>query len=286
MGQYRSPFNAASRQTCSFKKKGSWAAGYHTGVDRVCDSNTAIVAPADGTVKRNDYSDSYGNFIVLLTNDNKSILMAHLKAKSSLEKGEKVKKGDFVGYMGATGNATGAHLHIEVQNSDEWAYNKNLINPNDYINWNDYSFSGSSKDYVTSVKWKNGSTSETVYEKSNLEESIGTINIKESALCYGKKENGYIVVYNLDSTDKHKAGFVKYCGGVKSVPSGGKTYKNGSTSETVYADTEKRMIVGSLDVNESCTCLAKIDKMYMVLYKVNGTGNYKTGFVVYDGVVV
>lgn len=286
MGQYRSPFNAASRQTCSFKKKGSWAAGYHTGVDRVCDSNTAIVAPADGTVKRNEYSDSYGNFIVLLTNDNKSILMAHLKAKSSLEKGEKVKKGDFVGYMGATGNASGAHLHIEVQNSDEWAYNKNLLNPNDYINWNDYSFSGSSKDYVTSVKWKNGSTSETVYKKSNLEESIGTINIKESALCYGKKENGYIVVYNLDSTDKHKAGFVKYRGGVKSVPSGGKTYKNGSTSETVYADTEKRMIVGSLDVNESCTCLAKIDEMYMVLYKVNGTGNYKTGFVVYDGVVV
>lgn len=283
MGKYRSPFNAESRQTCAFKKKGTWAAGYHTGVDRVCDSNPAMVAPSDGTVKRNDYSDSYGNFIVLLTSDNKSILMAHIKAKSSLKVGAKVKKGDFVGYMGATGNASGAHLHIEVQNSSEWAYNKNLLNPDDYIDWNDYSISESSENYVTAAKWQNGTTSETVYKKSDLAEVIGTINIKESAFCYGKKESGYIVVYNLDGTDRHKAGFVKYAGGVSSVPTGGKTYKNGSTTEIVYADTAKKTIVGSLDTYESCTCLAKIDGMYLVLYKVNGTNHYKLGFVIYDG---
>lgn len=283
MRKYRSPFNAESRQTCAFKKKGSWAAGYHTGVDRVCDSNTAMVAPADGTVKRNDYSDSYGNFIVLLTSDNKSILMAHMKAKSSLKVGSKVKKGDFVGYMGSSGNASGAHLHIEVQNSKEWAYNKNLLDPNDYIDWNDYSIMEPSENYVPAVKWQNGTTSETVYKRSNLSEAIGTINIKESAFCYGKKEKGYIVVYNLDGTDSLKAGFVKYAGGVSSAPSGGKTYKNGSTTETVYADTAKKTIVGSLDTYESCTCLAKIDGMYLVMYKVNGTNNYKLGFVIYSG---
>ncbi len=42
---YRSPFKITSRETCSFKKKGSWAAGYHTGVDRVC-SNVSLVSPA------------------------------------------------------------------------------------------------------------------------------------------------------------------------------------------------------------------------------------------------
>lgn len=84
-------------------------------------------------------------------------------------------------------------------------------------------------------------------------------------------------------TSKHKAGFVKYAGGVKTAPTGGKTYKNNSTTETVYADTAKQMKIGSLDPNEKCTCLAKIDGMYLVPYKVNNTENYKCGFVTYNG---
>lgn len=286
MAKWRSPFKAISRQTCGFKVAGSWSAGYHTGVDRVCDSNTDMVAPTDCTVKRNEYSSSYGNFVVLLTSDNKSILMAHMQSKSSLKVGSKVSKGTFVGKMGSSGNVTGPHLHIEVQNSSTWAYNKNLLNPNDYIDWNNYSNSSSgssSSNYVTAVKWQNGSTSETVYKMSNLTDKIGTINAKESASCYGKKGSGYIVVYSLDGTSKHKVGFVKYAGGVGSAPTGGKTYKNGSTSETIYADTSKSTVVGSLDAYESCTCLAKIDGMYLVVYKVNGTSNYKCGFAVYSG---
>ena len=133
---YRSPFKAASTQTTAFKKKGSWAAGYHTGVDRVC-SNTALVSPADGTVQRNEYNASYGNMVIITTTDGKSILMAHMKEKSKLKVGSTVKKGDAVGTMGNTGNSFGAHLHIEVQNSKTWAYNKNLLNPNSYIDWTD-----------------------------------------------------------------------------------------------------------------------------------------------------
>ncbi|MDE6659301.1 MAG: M23 family metallopeptidase [Eubacterium sp.] len=133
---YRSPFKAKSTQTTSFKKKGSWAAGYHTGIDRVC-SNTALVSPADGTVQRNEYNISYGNMVIITTNDGKSILMAHMKEKSKLKVGASIKKGDAVGTMGNTGNSFGAHLHIEVQNSKTWAYNKNLLNPNSYIDWND-----------------------------------------------------------------------------------------------------------------------------------------------------
>lgn len=283
MAKWRSPFKASSRQTTAFKKKGSWAAGYHTGVDRVCDSNTALVSPTSATVITNAYDNSYGNYVVLKTADNKVILMAHMQSKSTLKVGAKINAGDFIGYMGSTGNSTGPHLHIEVENSTSWAYNKNLLDPDDYINWNSFSNSSSNNKYVSAVKWKNGSTKETVYTQSNLADKIGTINVKESADCYGKKGSGYIVVYDLDGTSKHKAGFVKYDGGVSSVKSGGKTYENGSTKETVYADTKKADVIGSLDPYETCTCFAKIDGMYLVLYKINSTSNYKVGFVSYSG---
>lgn len=209
---YRSPFKAASTQTTAFKKPGSWAAGYHTGVDRVC-ANTALVSPVNGVIQRNAYDNSYGNYIVITGDDGKSILMAHMKSPSSVKVGAKIKAGDPVGTMGATGNATGAHLHIEVENAKTWAYNTKLLDPNDYIDW------------------------------------------KEVA-----------------STSTQTAS-----------PIEGKTYKNGSTAETVYADTAKKTKIGSLDPNEKCTCLGKADGMYLVLYKVNGTSNYKCGFVVYNG---
>ena len=281
---YRSPFKAASTQTTAFKKPGSWIAGYHTGVDRVC-SNTSLVSPAKGTVLTNEYSSSYGNYVVIKTDDGKVILMAHMKSKSALKVGAKINAGDAVGTMGETGNATGPHLHIEVENAKTWAYNRNLLDPNDYIDWNEITSSGSSSSsaYPKAAGWKNGSTKETVFELSSLATDIGTIFVDESAKCYGKKGSGYIVVYDLSGTSKHKAGFVKYAGGVKNAPTGGKTYKNGSTVETVYADTAKKSKIGSLDKYEECTCLGKIDGMYLVLYKVDGTSNYKCGFVVYNG---
>lgn len=71
-------------------------------------------------------------------------------------------------------------------------------------------------------------------------ESIGSLDPKETAQCYRKVGGSYLVVYNLSGTTKHKAGFVKYAGGVTSAPTASKTYKNGSTSETIYADTVKK----------------------------------------------
>ena len=143
--------------------------------------------------------------------------------------------------------------------------------------------SKSSGGFVSPKTWTNGSTNETVYTQSNLADKVGTVYARGKADCYGKTDSGYIVVYSVSGTSKKKAGFVKYKGGVSSVPTGGKTYKNGSTAETVYADTGKTTKIGSLDKNESCTCLAKVGGMYLVKYKVNGTSNYKVGFVAYAG---
>ena len=137
--------------------------------------------------------------------------------------------------------------------------------------------------FVSPKTWTNGSTNETVYTQSNISDKVGTIYARGKADCYGKTGSGYIVVYSVSGTSKKKVGFVKYKGGVSSAPAGGKTYKNGSTTETVYADTGKTTKIGSLDKNESCTCLAKINGMYLVKYKVNGTSRYKVGFVAYSG---
>ena len=62
-----------------------------------------------------------------------------------------------------------------------------------------------------------------------------------------------------------------------------KLYENGSTSETVYADTKKSKKIGSLDPYETCDCLGTANGMYIVKYKVNGTNTYKVGFVAYHG---
>lgn len=141
----------------------------------------------------------------------------------------------------------------------------------------------SSAAFVSPKTWTNGSTNETVYQQSNLSDKVGTVYARGKADCYGKTDSGYIVVYSVSGTSKKKVGFVKYKGKVSAVPSGGKTYKNGSTTEPVYADTGKTTKIGSLDKNESCTCLAKVGGMYLVKYKVNGTSNYKVGFVAYAG---
>lgn len=62
-----------------------------------------------------------------------------------------------------------------------------------------------------------------------------------------------------------------------------KTYKNGSTVEKIYADTNLTKQIGSLDKWEQCECLDIVNGRYLVKYKINGTNNYKAGFAKYNG---
>lgn len=65
-----------------------------------------------------------------------------------------------------------------------------------------------------------------------------------------------------------------------------KTYQNGSTPETVYADTKCTIKIGELNPRESCNCLGIKDSRAVVLYNVSGTDNKKVGFVKWLGGVV
>lgn len=141
----------------------------------------------------------------------------------------------------------------------------------------------SSNTYPVPVKWQNGSTVEKVFKENDLTGEIGSLAKRESAQCYSKSGNSYVVVYDLDGTDKHKVGFVEYAGGVKNAPPESKQWKNGSTNETVYADTAKKTVVGTIYPNETAYGLGKIDGMFLVLYKVTGSNTEKCGFVEYNG---
>ena len=60
-------------------------------------------------------------------------------------------------------------------------------------------------------------------------------------------------------------------------------YKNGSTKETIYADTALTKVIGSLSPYEECDCFGIFNGRPMVRYNVSGTGNYKIGFAKWTG---
>lgn len=213
------------------------------------------------------------------------------------------QKGDIVVWQGDINNGCG-HVAIATGEGDThnfYSYDQNwngkpmqkikhsyncvygVLRPNDQSKVVTPKPTNTAGSFPTPVKWQNGSTSEPVYCTNDLKNKIGSLNAKESALCYSKAGNALLVVYILSGTSKHKAGFVSYSGGVTKAPPQSKTWKNGSTSETVYSDTAKRSKVGYINPYGTAYCLGKIDGMFLVLYQVTGTKIQKCGFVDYNG---
>lgn len=60
-------------------------------------------------------------------------------------------------------------------------------------------------------------------------------------------------------------------------------YKNGSTKETIYADTNLTKVIGSLSPYEECDCFGIFNNRPMVRYKIDGQNNYKIGFAKWTG---
>lgn len=87
---------------------------YHTGIDIDGFGNDggAVIAAADGTVMTASYDSGYGNYIIL-DHGSSQTLYAHLSG-ISVSAGSYVSQGQTIGALGATGRATGTHLHFEV----------------------------------------------------------------------------------------------------------------------------------------------------------------------------
>ena len=86
---------------------------FHTGLDISADKGEPVYATANGTVETAVASGSYGNMVVVSHGFGISTRYAHLDS-FHVHAGDLVRRGDVVGYAGATGRATGDHLHYEV----------------------------------------------------------------------------------------------------------------------------------------------------------------------------
>jgi murein DD-endopeptidase MepM/ murein hydrolase activator NlpD len=87
--------------------------GYHTGLDISADHGEAVFATATGMVEAAEPSGAYGNMVVISHGFGISTRYAHL-SRFAVKAGDRVQRGDLVGFAGATGRATGDHLHYEV----------------------------------------------------------------------------------------------------------------------------------------------------------------------------
>ena len=88
----------------------------HNGIDLAAPEGTPVYAIKDGAVYSTTENDEvFGNYIVLSHDTGKmTSIYAHL-SKITVERYQFVKKGDVIGYVGQTGQATGPHLHFEIR---------------------------------------------------------------------------------------------------------------------------------------------------------------------------
>lgn len=86
----------------------------HKGMDFTAPTGTPIYATGNGVVTRADSNSSgYGNHIRINHGFGYLTLYAHL-SKYNVKKGQRVKRGDLIGFVGNTGRSQGPHLHYEV----------------------------------------------------------------------------------------------------------------------------------------------------------------------------
>jgi murein DD-endopeptidase MepM/ murein hydrolase activator NlpD len=96
--------------------------GKHKGIDIAGKLNSPIFAVDQGVVEKSYYSDSYGNVIFIHHPSNYVTVYAHLNERL-VQTGQHIQKGETIGKMGRSGQATGVHLHFETH-QNEWTYNK------------------------------------------------------------------------------------------------------------------------------------------------------------------
>jgi murein DD-endopeptidase MepM/ murein hydrolase activator NlpD len=106
-----------------------WSKGYHTGVDFEVPTGTSVRAAGAGLVVSAGWGGSYGYQVVIRHADGHYTQYGHLSA-ISVRDGQTVAAGQRIGRSGATGNATGPHLHFEVRTGPGFGSD---INPLAYL---------------------------------------------------------------------------------------------------------------------------------------------------------
>jgi len=87
----------------------------HKGVDYAAPTGTPIMAAGDAKVVSVGWKGGYGNAVVLDHGRGYTTLYGHMSRTAKLHRGQRVRQGEVIGYVGATGMATGPHLHYEFR---------------------------------------------------------------------------------------------------------------------------------------------------------------------------
>lgn len=133
MANYKNPVlkKCGHKVTSPFGMRTIWGKQQmHNGIDLVGEGSTLdyIIAFADGVVKISKYSISAGEYVQIDHGNGQYTRYLHMKKGSrTVKAGDKVLKGQVLGYMGATGNVTGAHLHFDVN------VNGSYVDPAPYL---------------------------------------------------------------------------------------------------------------------------------------------------------
>lgn len=109
---------ATGRLSSPYGKREHPVLGYtrmHKGLDFAAVRGTQVLAAGDGTVVQRRRNGSFGNYIRIRHSGELSTVYAHLdRYKDTLVSGDRVRRGEVIGYVGETGLTTGPNLHFEV----------------------------------------------------------------------------------------------------------------------------------------------------------------------------
>ena len=98
---------------------------FHKGIDIACPQGSKVLAARDGVVTFTGIQGGYGKLIILNHEHGYSSYYGHL-SKYNVKPGQKVSRGDVIGFSGNTGRTTGPHLHFEVKKGNR-SFNPGLL---------------------------------------------------------------------------------------------------------------------------------------------------------------
>lgn len=90
---------------------------FHAGLDIGSQAGDVVIAAYSGIIAEAQYSESYGNYVLINHGNGYSTIYAHMSS-IAVEAGQPVSQGDTIGYVGSTGWSTAPHLHFEIRYSD------------------------------------------------------------------------------------------------------------------------------------------------------------------------
>lgn len=117
------------RQTSGFGTRGNpfdkKRSEFHKGIDLACPIGSKVMAARDGVVTFTGSKGGYGKLIIIKHEHDYSSFYGHL-SRYNVKPGQKVNRGDVIGFSGNTGRTTGPHLHFEVKKGNR-SFNPGLL---------------------------------------------------------------------------------------------------------------------------------------------------------------